>query len=137
MQAEYYAFSGPTVSVASRVYQLPADMVGRLFYAMLVQNDEMADIHLFTRVEPGDREGRVAVWHGQHLDTLPERVLAALLSGLTDEVLRDKVVDVLRSHGEFTDLGVVPCPPTPRGAFGHPLRPYADAATVRTVLVGI
>jgi hypothetical protein len=135
--AECYAFSGEPADVARRLYELPRDLVARDFYALLVQSGDMAGIHAFVRVRPGDREGLVAVWEGPSLDGTPERILALVLSGQTGPALREKVDALLKQGRDFTDLGMVPCPPTPRGAFGHPIRSYSSNATLRTFVVAL
>ncbi|HEV8554924.1 MAG TPA: hypothetical protein VGR06_00820 [Actinophytocola sp.] len=132
---QYYAFVGTPADVAVRLYQLPKDVVADVFYTLLVQGDELAGIHVFTRAAAGDREGIVHAWEGASLDTLPDRVLALALSAEPGPALREKIHTLLRDHGEFADLGVVPCPPTPRGAFGHPIRPYAAGGTIRAIVV--
>lgn len=137
MQAACYAFRGSPADVAGRVYALPQEIVSRDFYALLLQGAESAGIHVFTRERSGDDEGSVAVWSGATLNGLPEQVLALVLGQKSGLALRKKVVDVLRAHGELADLGTVPCPPTPRGAFGHPLRPYARNTELRVVVAAL
>ena len=137
IHADYHALAGTPADVAARLYQLPRDVVAGVFYALLVQGEEVAGIHVFTRAAPGDQEGTVYAWEGPSLGTLPGRVLALVLSTAPDPDLRDRIDTTLRDHGHFTDLGTVPCPPTPRGAFGHPIRPYTDTPTVRAIVVAI
>jgi hypothetical protein len=134
---QYYAFSGTPAEVAAKLYQLPRDVVEGVFYALLVQGAKDAGIHVFNRTSPNDREGTVSAWEGLTLGALPDRILALLLSAEPDPGLRGKIDSTLRDHGDFAHLGTVPCPPTPRGAFGHPIRPHTGSPTLRAVVVTI
>lgn len=136
MKAECYAFRGTPADVAGKLYALPQDVVARAFYALFLESDEMAGIHVFSREQPGDGEGSVSVWSGSTLGELPERILT-LARGAEGPALREKIVDLLNAHGNFADLGTVPCPPTPRGAFGHPLRPFSENPTVRVFVAAL
>lgn len=135
MTADYHAFSGVPTEVAGRLYQVPQDTVLREYYVLLVEAAAGAAIHVFTRERAGAAEGPVSMWDGHSLDDLPARLLALVLAGGLE--LRDKVDALLRDSRVFTELGVVPCPPTPRGAFGHPVRPYSEGPLLRAVVLAL
>ncbi|MFC5719190.1 hypothetical protein ACFP1Z_03190 [Streptomyces gamaensis] len=131
-EAEFHAFTGPTDTLARRLFALPRDTVERTLWALLLQGPGSARIQLQERAVPGDPMARVYSWAGDTLDPLPDR-LVALLPTATYRDLRTVLLD----HGEYSDLGTVPCPPTPRGAFGHPLKVYGAGAGVRAYVLAL
>lgn len=137
MRAECYGFTGTPVDVAGRLYQLPQDVVTRAFYALLIEGEGRAGIHVFLRERPGDTEGTVVVWEGTTLDEVPEQVVGLVLRHEPEPALAEKVLAFLKAHRDLVDVGTVPCPPTPRGAFGHPVRHYSGSTTLRTVVVAL
>jgi hypothetical protein len=137
MRAECYAFTGAPLDVADRLYQLPQDVVTRVCYALLLEGDGRAGIHVFLRERPGDTEGTVMIWEGTTLDETPEQVVGLVLRHQPEPPLADRVLTFLKAHRDLADVGRVPCPPTPRGAFGHPVRHYSGSTTLRTVVVAL
>ncbi|GGO82397.1 hypothetical protein [Wenjunlia tyrosinilytica] len=131
--AALHAFRGPPRTVAECLYALPRHVVEGRVCALLLQGAGAARVHLLERVAADDARGPVAVWEGTALGTLPSRV-AALLGTDTPEVT-NAVRAALRAHGEYHDLGTVPCPPSPRGAFGHPMTAFARAGEVTAFVV--
>lgn len=127
--AEFHAFSGSDDALARHLFALPRDLVERTLWALLLQSDDGAGVLVQERAAPGDSVARVHSWTGEDLGSLPARLLD-LLPTATHQELRA----TLLGHGDYADLGVVLCPPTPRGAFGHPLKLHTGAG-VRAYVV--
>jgi hypothetical protein len=143
LEAELHAFTGTPRAVAERLFALPRTVVGGRLCALLLEGDTRAHVQLFERAAAGDREGPVAAWEGATLGELPSRV-AALLTRPAQDGAEEGTGDgsgavraALRAHGEYRELGTVPCPPTARGAFGHPLRAFAADRSVRAFVVTV
>jgi hypothetical protein len=144
-----YAFSGRPEAVARRLYALNGAVVECRFFALLLQGEARADIRIYERAAPGDRSGQVATWQGTSLDVLPGSIATLVMGdtamrgpdGQTGSAgqagPRERVKSALRQDREFTDWGVVPCPPTPRGAFGHPLRQYANDRAICAFVIAV
>ena len=130
--AEYHAFRGSPAEVARRLYALPRDVVRMPLTVLLIESDALAEGWTFERARPDDTEGPVAVWDGARLGDLPAR-LAGILVAPGDPV--PAIRAALAGHGPFTAMGVVPCPPTARAAFGHPMRRHGGETVVRAVVV--
>src|SRR2546427_2009610 len=77
---ECYAFAGNPKAVARMLYSVRPDVVKRMCYALLLQSDTKADIHIFERATPEDEKGPVAMWDGTSLDMLPSRIVAFLMA---------------------------------------------------------
>ncbi|MEW2576870.1 hypothetical protein [Streptomyces syringium] len=115
--AEFHAFSGSDNALARSLFALPRDLVERTLWALLLRSHDGAGVLVQERTAPGDSMARVHSWTGEDLGALPARLLD-LLPTASHQELRA----ALLGHGDFVDLGTVLCPPTPRGAFGHPLK---------------
>ena len=140
---EFHAFAGMPLEVAKGIYGLPREVVSRGFYALLFEGGGRAEVRTFTRARPTDDHCTLAVWEGTDLGGLPGR-LAGLL--FADEAAgadgtgtgpRRAVESMILGRGAFADLGVVPCPVTARGAFGHPLRNHPDGAFLRAIVLAV
>ncbi|MBB4888086.1 hypothetical protein WEB32_00925 [Streptomyces netropsis] len=127
--AEFHAFSGSDDALARHLFALPRDVVERTLWALLLQSHDGAGILVQERAEPGDSVARVQSWTGEDLGSLPARLLA-LLPAASHQELRTSLL----GHGDYVDLGIVLCPPTPRGAFGHPLKLHTGSG-VRAYVV--
>lgn len=134
---DWYAFAGTPDDVSRRLFGLPPSILAHPFYALLLQGGGKADVHVFERATPGDREGPVHVWQGPSLGSLPGDLVAILSAKNTTAVLAGALRQVLRAYGDAAHLGVVPCPPSPRGAFGHPLKRYAEDPVLQAFVVGL
>ncbi|KOG91313.1 hypothetical protein ADK38_03880 [Streptomyces varsoviensis] len=130
--AEFYFFSGSPDALARRLFALPRDVVRRRLWALLLQGPHGAHIQTQERETPDSPTGRVRSWEGADLGPLPAR-LVALLPTASYRELRAALLD----HGSYTDLGTVPCPPSPRGAFGHPLKAHAAETVVRAYVLAL
>lgn len=127
--AEFHAFSGPDDALARHLFALPRDLVERPLWALLLQSRDGAGVLVQERAEPGDSVARVHSWTGADLGSLPTRLLHLLPTASHQELHA-----ALLGHGDYADLGTVLCPPTPRGAFGHPLKLHTGAG-VRAYVV--
>ena len=134
---DWYAFVGTPDAVSRRLFGLPRSILDHLFYALLLQGDGKADLHVFERLAPDDHEGPIHVWQGTGLGSLPGDLVALLSANNATPVLAGAIRQVIRAHGDTARLGVVPCPPTPRGAFGHPLKRYAGDHVVHAFVIGL
>ncbi|MFC3890670.1 hypothetical protein ACFOWZ_04235 [Lentzea rhizosphaerae] len=126
-----FAFAGTPDSVTRSVYALPRTIVGHTWYALLVESERAADIRVFSRTHADDDSGPVASWHGASLGALPIRIMSLLMNA------GDGIEAALGEHGGFVEHGLVPCPPTPRGAFGHALGAYAADRSVRAFVIAL
>lgn len=117
-----HGWSGQWEEVARRLFAVPGDLVAAPYAALLLQDGGRADIYVFERDAHGGREVRTRVWTGSGLGTLPARLTGLVLAGGGTH----GVTAALGGIGPFADLGVTPAPPSPRGAFGHPLRHYPE-----------
>lgn len=134
---EYHGFSGSPRSVAGRLFALPRDLVQRPCYALLLEGDRQAHVRIFER-SSGASQGPVALWQGEGLGELPAHLMSLCLQPPDSDVGGTaSIASALRDHGEFTQLGMVPCPPSPRGAFGHPLRDYVSEGRIRSYVLGL
>jgi hypothetical protein len=124
--AELHFFSGSSDTVARRLFALPRDTVERGLWALLLQSPDGAHIQVQERAGPGAATARVRAWAGKDLGSLPARLTGHLATGSYQELRT-----ALSGHGDYTDLGEVPCPPTPRGAFGHPLKLHTALSGLR------
>jgi hypothetical protein len=138
-EAELHAFTGTPRAVAERLFALPRSVVGGRLCALLLEGDTRAQVQVFERAAADDREGPVAAWAGPALGELPARIagLLARPAEAGDAGPGGAVRAALRAHGEYRELGTVPCPPTARGAFGHPLRAFAADRAVRAFVVAV
>ncbi|MFD7233692.1 hypothetical protein ACFWAT_00075 [Streptomyces syringium] len=127
--AEFHAFSGSDNALARHLFALPRDLVERALWALLLQSHDGAGVLVQERAAPGDSVARVHSWTGEDLGSLPARLLDLLPTAPHRELRA-----ALLSHGDYVDLGTVLCPPTPRGAFGHPLKLHPGAG-VRAYVV--
>ena len=134
---DWYAFVGTPDAVARRLFGIPPSVLDHLFCALLLQGGGKADIHIFEQAAPGDGEGPVHVWQGSSLGSLPGDLVAILSAKNTTTVLAGAIKEVLRGHGDYAHLGIVPSPSTPRGAFGHPLKRYAGDPVVQALVLGL
>ncbi|MFC8449559.1 hypothetical protein [Kitasatospora sp. NPDC057223] len=128
--AQFHAFTGTPDSVARHLYALPRDVVERPLWALLLHGSGGAQVLLQQRAEAGADRARVLSWQGRDLGALPAR-LATLLAGSA----YGELAGALLAHGDYTDLGIVPCPATARGAFGHPLRHHEGQPEVRAFVL--
>jgi hypothetical protein len=136
-RAEFHAFAGTPREAATGLYALPASVVASSFYAFLMQADIGAEVRLFTQYGADAGQCHVEVWRGPSLGGLPS-LIAELLTAETDNPeLHESVASALREQGEFQSLGTVPRPPTARGAFGHPIRPFRTEQFIQTYVVSI
>jgi hypothetical protein len=129
--SELHFFSGSSAAVAQGLYSLSPSVVKQAVWALLLASPSGAQIHLMERSD--EAHGRVEVWSGPGLGAVPGQLVSAFALGSAQWV--PQVREVLRAHGDYEDLGVVPCPPTARGAFGHPMRLYAQAAQLQAIVV--
>jgi hypothetical protein len=134
---ELYAFSGPLPEVAVRLYKLPADLVKRPLYMLLVEGASQAEIHIFERDGGATRTGTVTTWQGTSLEGLPGAVLDLVMGGQAGAPPRDEVFSAVGSGRTLKPLGQVLCPATPRAAFGHALRLYDQASTIHATVVAL
>jgi hypothetical protein len=135
---ELYAFSGPLPGVAARLYTLPAELVRRPLYLLLVEGgDEQAAIHIFERDGGDRRTGTVTTWQGTSLDGLPGLLLELVLGGQPGAKPREEIRSAVGADRELTPLSGVLCPATPRAAFGHALRLYDQASTIHATVVAL
>ncbi|HZD00081.1 MAG TPA: hypothetical protein VFA46_07770 [Actinomycetes bacterium] len=134
---ELYAFSGPLAGVAARLYQLPADLVARPLYLLLVEGEARAEIHVFERGSAGSRTGTVTTWQGASLEGLPGLVLGLVMAGRDGTAPREEVLSAVRSDRALKSLGEVLCPATPRAAFGHALRLYDQQSTIHATVLAL
>jgi len=132
---ECHAFSGSPSAVSRALYQLPPALVRRCFVTLLLQGEGKADIRIFERDVPDAVNGLVSDWSGSELGPLPGQVVATLMAGPVPGGGDNQVRAALREHGQYVERGAVPCPPTARGAFGHPLKPYSGEASVHALVV--
>ncbi|WP_369373455.1 hypothetical protein [Streptomyces sp. cg36] len=130
--AEFHFFSGTPESLAPRLFALPHHVVERTLWALLLQDPEGAHIQVQERAEPGAAMGRVHAWEGTDLGILPAHLMTLLPTASYQSVR-----SALFAHGTYTDLGAVPCPPTPRGAFGHPLKLRTAGTRVRAYVLAL
>ncbi|MFE7116446.1 hypothetical protein ACFU99_13635 [Streptomyces sp. NPDC057654] len=130
--AEFHFFSGSPDVLAQRLFALPRDIVRRRLWALLLQGPHSARIQVQERDTPDSAEGRVRSWAGEDLGDLPARVVGLLPTASYGELRA-----ALFGHGVYTDLGAVPCPPSPRGAFSHPLKLHAGEPVVRAYVLGV
>jgi hypothetical protein len=132
--AELHLFSGSSDAVAQSLYALPSSVVKQAMWALLLQSPSGGvQIHIMERSD--ENNGRVLVWHGTGLGTVPVRLASTFMLNHPDAERMPQVRRVLLAHGDYEDLGVVPCPPTARGAFGHPMRLHAQAAQMQAIVV--
>jgi hypothetical protein len=134
---ELYAFSGPLPGVAVRLYKLPADLVMRRLYMLLVQGGSQAEIHIFERDGSENRMGTVTTWQGTSLEELPGVVLDLVMGGHAGAAPREEILSAIRSGRAMKPVEQVLCPSTPRAAFGHALRLYDEASTIDAVVVAL
>lgn len=139
---EFHAFAGRPLDVAKGIYALPREVVSRGFYALLFEGGGRAEVRTFTRARPGGDHGTVAVWEGTDLGDLPDRLVGLLFAhepgaDAAGTGPRHAVEATILGQGGFADLGVVPCPVTARGAFGHPLRNHPDGAFLRALVLAV
>jgi len=134
---ELYAFSGPLPEVAVRLYKLPADLVRRPLYMLLVEGASQAEIHIFERDGSDGRTGTVTTWQGASLQGLPGAVLGLVMGGQAGAPPREEIRSAVGSGRTLKPLGQVLCPATPRAAFGHALRLYDQASTIHATVVGL
>jgi hypothetical protein len=130
-----YSYSGPLPEVAARLYGLPADLVRRPLYLLLLETPAQAGIHIFERDHGDSRIGTVTTWQGQSLDGLSGLLLELLMA--SDSAPREKVLSAVRSGRDLTPLDGVLCPATPRAAFGHALRVHDHKSTVQATVVAL
>lgn len=135
-QRELHYFAGPVREVTAKLFSLPSDLVMRTFYVLLVQGRNSAEVRVFRRAGPDNREGSVEVWRGSSLGDLPSRV-TLLINENSSEDLREAVISALNNYCDFQALGVVPCPISARGAFGHPLRLFAEETAVQAYVIAM
>jgi hypothetical protein len=134
---ELYAFSGPLAEVAVRLYKLPADLVKRPLYMLLVEGASQAEVHIFERDGGGSRTGTVTTWQGTSLEGLPGAVLELVMGAQAGAPPRGEILSAVGSGRTLKPLGQVLCPATPRAAFGHGLRLYDQASTIRATVVAL
>jgi hypothetical protein len=131
-----YSYSGPLPEVAARLYGLPADLVRRRLYLLLLETPGQAGIHIFERDQGDSRTGTVTTWQGQSLDGLPGLLLQLLMAS-EDSAPRKKVLSAVRSGRDLKPLDGVLCPATPRAAFGHALRIHDQQSTLQATVVAL
>jgi hypothetical protein len=136
-RAEFHAFAGSPREVAIGLFALPPDVVTGSFYAFLMQGSGGAEVRLFTRGDADSGHGSVEVWRGPGLSDLPGLIAGLLMARTAEQSPRESVVSALRDCGEFQPLGIVPCPTTARGAFGHPIRPLRGEEFIQAYVVTI
>jgi hypothetical protein len=136
-RAEFHAFAGSPREVAIGLFALPPDVVASSFYAFLLQGSGRAEVRLFTRGDAGSKHGSVEVWQGPGLGDLPGLIAGLLEASTAEQNPGECVVSALRDHREFQSLGIVPCPTTARGAFGHPIRPLSGEESIQAYVVTI
>jgi hypothetical protein len=136
-RAEFHAFAGTPREAATGLYALPVAFVKSSFYALLMQAAIGAEVRLFTQDGADGRQCHVEVWRGPDLGALPGRLAGLFAANTAGPELRESVVSALREQDEFQSLGTVPRPPTARGAFGHPIRPFRDEQFIQTYVVSI
>ena len=134
---ELYAFSGPLPDVAARLYQLPAGLVRRPLYLLLVEGEARAEIHIYERESADSRTGVVITWQGTSLEGLPGRLLELVMASADGAAPRKEVLSAVRSDRSLKYLGEVLCPATPRAAFGHALRLYDQQSTIHATVLAL
>ncbi|GAA2332372.1 hypothetical protein SVIO_003280 [Streptomyces violaceusniger] len=132
---EFHAFAGSPDVVARHLYGLPRDLVEGTLWALILSGAERAHVQIQERAALGDSRARVFAWEGTVLGTLPAGIAAALSGHPMPPRSHEALRDVLFRHGDYTDLGVVPCPRTARGAFGHPMRWFAGEQSVYALVL--
>jgi hypothetical protein len=134
---ELYAFSGPLGEVAARLYRLPAGLVERPLYLLLVEGEARAEIHVYERDSAVSRAGIVTTWQGTGLEGLPGRLLELVMASPNGTAPREEIFSAVRSDRALKSLGEVLCPATPRAAFGHALRLYDQQSTIHATVLAL
>lgn len=133
---ELHVFAGPAGDVAVKLFSLPQELVMRTFYVLLLQGQKNAEVRIFWRAGRDSRQGSVDMWQGSGLGDLPSRVMT-LITENNAEDLRQALISVMSDYCDFQSLGIIPCPISARGAFGHPLRLFAKETMVQAYVVAV
>jgi hypothetical protein len=135
---ELYGVSGPLRHAAQRLYALPAQVVARGLYVLLLQGATRGAVYVFKRQDAEPRMATVAAATVGDLGGLP-RMLVDALSKAPSDGAAEEVLSVLHGNCSLSSQAAGPtlAPVTPRAAFGLPLVELDEAGVVRACVLAI
>jgi hypothetical protein len=131
-----HSFLGAPGTVAANLAALPAELVRRRVYMLMVQGDSRAEVRVFERFSVEDTDGTVARWEESRLGALVTQITDVLVTNRGVHCPGEQVKAALEGEREFSVEGPAPAPRSPEEAFARVMEAYRDDAFVQaTVMV--
>jgi hypothetical protein len=135
---ELYGVSGPLRRTAQRLYALPAQVVARRLYVLLLQGATRGAVYVYRRQDADPKMASVMAAAADDVGALP-RMLVDALSKAPAGGAAEEVLSVLHGNCSLSSQSAGPtlAPVTPRAAFGLPLVELDEAGVVRACVLAI
>jgi len=135
---ELYGVSGPLRRTAQRLYALPAQVVARRLYVLLLQGATRGAVYVYRRQDADPKMASVMPAAAGDVGALP-RMLVDALSKAPAGGAAEEVLSVLHGNCSLSSQSAGPtlAPVTPRAAFGLPLVELDEAGVVRACVLAI
>ncbi|MGS2642843.1 hypothetical protein [Streptosporangium sp. LJ11] len=124
-------FLGSPQTVAENLAALPADLVQRRVFMLMIEGEDRAEARVFERFAFGDDEGTVATWESDSLGDMVTQLTDVLIKNRGVHCPGEQVKASLDSEREFIVSAPAPAPKTAAEAFASAMDAYAEHSFVR------
>ncbi len=135
---ELYGVSGPLRRTAQRLYALPAQIVTRRLYVLLLQGATRGAVYVYRRQDADPRMSSVMAAPADDAGDLSQMLVDAVSKAPAADAA-EEALSVLRRNCSLSSQSAGPtlAPVTPRAAFGLPLVELDEAGVVRACVLAI
>lgn len=131
-----HTFFGSPETVLANLSNLPADLVRRRVYMLMIQGDNRAEARVYERFNIEDTEGTVAAWEEDRISDLITTVTDVLVTNRGVHCPGEQVKATLEGDREFEISGPEEAPRTAAEAFAPAMTAYQNDKFVQaTVMV--
>lgn len=134
---QLHTYLGAPQSVAANLATVPASLVERRVYMLMVQGDERAEAHLFERFAFDDDEGTVATWSDHKLGDMVTRMTEVLIGNGGAHCPGEQVKAHLSTEHDFIVGAPAPAPKTAAEAFAPVLEGFSGDKFVQATVMAL
>jgi hypothetical protein len=132
---EAHSFFGAPDKVAAKLSGLPDDLIRRRVYMLLVQGDDHAEVRIFERFSFEDAEGTIALWNGESLGDLANRITELLVANHGVHCPGEQVTAALHGERQYQVSGPYPVPRSTGEAFASVLEGFGPDSFVQANVI--
>lgn len=134
---QMHTYLGSPANVAANLAAVPADIVERRVYMLMVQGTDRAEAHLFERFAFEDNEGTVATWSDHKLGDMVTRLTEVLIGNGGAHCPGEQVKANLEEQHDFQVGAPAPAPKTAAEAFGPILASFSSDKFVQATVMAL